>query len=84
MQYARAGASLALVGRKQATLDLVKTGILKEVPQAKILTFPVDVTNTQAIAQAIQTTVDQLGQLDILVANAGQVRTVEKREPASL
>lgn len=84
MRYARAGASLAFVGRKQAALHLVKITILREVPQARVLTFPVDVTNTQAIAQAAELTVDQLERLDILVANAGQVRTVEKREPASL
>ncbi|ETW78053.1 hypothetical protein HETIRDRAFT_429177 [Heterobasidion irregulare TC 32-1] len=56
VRYARAGASLAFVGRKQAALNLMKITILREVPQAKVLTFPMDVTNTQAIAQVVELT----------------------------
>ena len=79
LSYARAGALLSLVARKQTTLDSVKATILKEVPGAKVLTFPMDVTHTQEVARAIQATVDQFGKLDILIANAGVLRPMEKR-----
>lgn len=78
LSYARAGALLSLVARKQTTLDSVKATILKEVPGAKVLTFPMDVTHTQEVARAIQATVDQFGKLDILIANAGVLRPMEK------
>ena len=80
LQYARAGAFLALVGREQRTLDLVKASILEEVPKAQVLTFPVDVVRTQDMAQAVQATVDRFGRLDILVANAAQARPMDERE----
>lgn len=78
LQYARAGAFLALVGREQRTLDLVKTSILEEVPKVQVLTFPVDVVRTQDMAQAVQATVDRFGRLDILVANAAQARPMDE------
>ncbi|THH21081.1 hypothetical protein EW146_g417 [Bondarzewia mesenterica] len=78
LQYARAGASLALVARKQATLDSVKAAILKEVFDAKVIAFPADVTHVEEIEKAIKATIDTFGRLDILIANAGVARPMEK------
>jgi NAD(P)-dependent dehydrogenase (short-subunit alcohol dehydrogenase family) len=72
LQYARAGASLALASRQQATLDNIKSDILLAVPTARVLTFPADVTHTRDVERAISATVAEFGQLDIVIANAGK------------
>ncbi|KAI0319886.1 NAD-P-binding protein [Amylostereum chailletii] len=69
--FARAGASLALVSRQQETLDGTKTEVLKQAPTADVLTFPVDVKDSDKAAAAVKATVAHFGKLDILIANAG-------------
>ncbi|KAI0315370.1 NAD-P-binding protein [Amylostereum chailletii] len=71
--YARAGAAVVLVARKQATLDESKDSILKEVPTAQVLTLPADVSNHEDAAHAVKTTVDLFGRLDILICNAAVI-----------
>ncbi|KAI0263742.1 NAD-P-binding protein [Gloeopeniophorella convolvens] len=70
LTYARAGASLVLVSRKQETLDETKDIILAELPSARIVTYPADVRDPEAARGAVRTAVDTYGKLDILVANA--------------
>ncbi|KAJ7499458.1 NAD-P-binding protein [Mycena latifolia] len=70
--YARAGASVSLVGRKQADLAEVKTRILAQAPTAPIEIFVADVVDTQAVNAAVEGTVRAFGRLDIVVANAGK------------
>ncbi|THH21492.1 hypothetical protein EW146_g117 [Bondarzewia mesenterica] len=77
-QFAHAGASLVLVARNHTTLDTVKAAILNVVPKASVLTFAADVTHTKEVEQAIKTTIDTFGRLDILIANAGVTRPLEK------
>ncbi|KAI0045923.1 NAD-P-binding protein [Auriscalpium vulgare] len=74
LQYARSGASLALVARKQANLDESKAAVLKEIPAAQVLTYAADVTDVKAAEGAVKAAVAKFGRLDILVANAGAVR----------
>ncbi|KAI0277134.1 NAD-P-binding protein [Russula aff. rugulosa BPL654] len=74
LQYARAGASLSLVARTQATLDASKDAILREHPSAQVLTFPADVRDVKKAEEIVATTVARFGRLDILVANAGTIR----------
>ncbi|KZS86876.1 NAD-P-binding protein, partial [Sistotremastrum niveocremeum HHB9708] len=69
--YARSGASLALVSRKQSTLDGVRDDLLKELPKAEIATFVADVTDLKAVKSAIEGAAEKFGKLDIVVANAG-------------
>ncbi|KAI0269969.1 NAD-P-binding protein [Gloeopeniophorella convolvens] len=73
LQYARAGASLVLVSREQATLDEAKAAILRERPTARVLTIPADVSDVKAGEQAVAAAVAEFGRLDVLVANAGLV-----------
>lgn len=82
--YARSGASLALVSRKQATLDDVRNDLLKELPKAQIATFIADVTDTKAVKSAVEGAVAKFGKLDIVIANAGKAEDWTKREPSSL
>ncbi|KAJ6567415.1 NAD-P-binding protein [Mycena vulgaris] len=70
--YARAGASLSLVGRKQADLAEAKTRILVQAPNAPIEIFVADVVDTQSVKAAVQSTVEVYGKLDIAIANAGK------------
>ena len=79
LQYARAGASLALVARSQATLDESKDAILRESPSAKILTFTADVCNVARAEEVVAATMAHFGRLDILVANAGTIRPMDQR-----
>ncbi|VDB85665.1 unnamed protein product [Peniophora sp. CBMAI 1063] len=69
--FARAGAKLALVARSASNLDAVKKQIQQEESGAEVLTFAVDVTDTQAAAKIVQDTVDHFGRLDIVIPNAG-------------
>jgi NAD(P)-dependent dehydrogenase (short-subunit alcohol dehydrogenase family) len=79
LQYARAGASLSLVARTQAALDASKDAILGEHPSAQVLTFPADVRDVKKAEEVVAATVARFGRLDILVANAGALRPVDKR-----
>ncbi|KAI0044557.1 NAD-P-binding protein [Auriscalpium vulgare] len=78
LQYARAGASLALASRKQATLDESKNLILKELPNAQVITFVADVKDVKHAEAAVKGTVAHFGKLDILLANAGKIRAMDK------
>ncbi|TFY65815.1 hypothetical protein EVG20_g5275 [Dentipellis fragilis] len=71
LQYARAGASLALTARGQEALEQSKDALLKVVPHAQVLTFALDVTDTAAVGKAVEATVEKFGRLDIVIANAG-------------
>ncbi|KIK61150.1 hypothetical protein GYMLUDRAFT_243818 [Collybiopsis luxurians FD-317 M1] len=72
LQYARAGASVALAARQQTALDNVKSSILLAVPNAHVLTYALDVTHAREVENAISATVADLGRLDIVIANAGK------------
>lgn len=77
--YARAGASLSLLARSQASLDGVRNSILKEIPEAKVLAFITDVTSTLQVKAAVDGTLDAFGRIDIVIANAGRANTFMKR-----
>ena len=79
LQYARAGASLSLVARTQAALDTSKDAILREHPSAQVLTFPADVRDVKRAEEVVAATVAHFGRLDILIANAGILRPMDKR-----
>jgi len=79
LQYARAGALLSLVARTQSALDGSKDAILREHPSAKVLTFPADVRDVKKAEEVVAATVAHFGRLDILIANAGILRPMDKR-----
>ena len=74
LHFARAGASLTLVARKQEALEASRDTILRERPSAQVLTFPADVRDVKKAEEAVAATVASFGRLDILVANAGLLR----------
>ena len=79
LQYARAGALLSLVARTQTALDASKDAILRDHPSTQVLTFPADVRDVKRAEEVIIATVAHFGHLDILIANAGILRPIDKR-----
>jgi len=76
--YAKAGASLVLVSRKQETLDDTKTAILKEVPGAEVVTFPADVKDPVKAEEAVKVAISRFGRLDVVIANAAVLSAFDK------
>ncbi|KZS87426.1 NAD-P-binding protein, partial [Sistotremastrum niveocremeum HHB9708] len=75
--YARSGASLALLARDQASLDVVKELILKDEEVVKdgsvrVEVFVADVCDVKEVEGAVRGAVGKFGKLDIVVANAGK------------
>ena len=79
LQYARAGAKLTLVARSKASLDATRDTIVRECPSAHVLVFPAEVQVMAKAEEAVATTVRHFGRLDILVANAGSLRSMDHR-----
>lgn len=79
LYYAKAGASLVLVSRKQETLDETRAAILIEVPAAEVLTFPADVKDPVKAEEAVKVATSRFGRLDVLIANAGALSAFDKR-----
>lgn len=71
-EYAQEGATVALLDRNQDTL--VETRRLVEGDGGRALTYPLDVTDHAAYAQAIEAIVTEAGGIDILVNNAAIAR----------
>ncbi|KAI0265848.1 NAD-P-binding protein [Gloeopeniophorella convolvens] len=69
--FAKAGASVTIVARSQASLDETVSRIQSTLPSARVFAVSADVSDSQAARAAVQATVDQFGRLDILVPNAG-------------
>ena len=53
VQFARAGAHLVLVARKQETLDESKAAVLAAKPGAQVLTFTADVADAARAREAV-------------------------------
>ena len=67
--FARLGATVALVARRQERLDALAAEISGKGGKALALTF--DITRSDDAAAAVERTVAELGRLDTLVNNAG-------------
>jgi 3-oxoacyl-[acyl-carrier protein] reductase len=70
----RAGADVALFGRDDAALADTAAACRAARPEVRIATHAVDVTDEAAVTQAIGAVLQELGRLDIAVANAGQAQ----------
>ncbi|TFY80066.1 hypothetical protein EWM64_g3943 [Hericium alpestre] len=76
--YAKAGASVTVTARQQKPLDELRTDILRQVPNAQVLTVSVDVTKIKDVEAAVKATVETFGKLDIALANAGAIGRGER------
>jgi len=67
--YARLGADVCIVSRKQETLDAAAAE-LRTTTKRKVIGVAADVRKPDEIGRAIATTIDQLGKLDTVVNGA--------------
>ena len=70
LAFAEAGADVALLARTQLQLELV-ADMIRNRFERRVLTFVADATDEKAVRDAVRATEWELGQLDIVVANAG-------------
>lgn len=80
LQYARAGALLAIVARSREALDETRDLIVAAVPGADVLVLTADVRDVEGVRSAVQDVLQHFGKLDILVANAGAITLFTPRE----
>ncbi|KAI0298255.1 NAD-P-binding protein [Russula brevipes] len=75
VQYARAGATVAITARSADALGETRDAILAVAPQtdAEVLVLPADVRDVEGARGAVRDVLERFGKLDILIANAGAV-----------
>ncbi|VDB83286.1 unnamed protein product [Peniophora sp. CBMAI 1063] len=76
--FAKAGAAVAVAARSEAKLEETKAAVLKEVPDAKVEKYVVDVKNTAQVEAAVEAAAAAFGRLDVVIANAGALTTFGK------
>jgi NAD(P)-dependent dehydrogenase (short-subunit alcohol dehydrogenase family) len=79
LYFAKAGASVAILSRKQETLDDTKNAILAAEAGAQVLTCVADVVDYVAAEAAVSEVIKRFGRLDILVTNAGTLTPMGQR-----
>ena len=82
LQYARAGAALAITARSEDALSETKRAILDAVPSAEVLVLVADVRDAQSVERAVQMLLARFGKLDIVVANAGAISPISQSTSA--
>lgn len=80
IQYARAGASIALVARTEESLTGTTDLIVSAAPGAEVLALAADVREAKAAEAAVRRVLERFGKLDVLIANAGSISVLGKRE----
>lgn len=71
IEFAKAGAHLALMARHREPLDQFVHQLQQQFPEVEVLSFAQDANDMAAFAQLPQTVQHQWGRIDILVNNAG-------------
>jgi len=74
---ARAGWSVGLVGRTRAHLDAAAADCRAANPSIRVAVADVDLVDPEAVAAAVAALTGELGDLDLLVNNAGVVERAE-------
>lgn len=70
-QMAAEGRAVALFARDESRLRDAKQEILFLHPEATVCTFAVDVSNQQALFEAVQSAISEIGSPEVAVASAG-------------
>ncbi|MCB1741768.1 MAG: SDR family oxidoreductase [Gammaproteobacteria bacterium] len=71
LEYARSGANVAIVARRQETLDSALAEIQAAAPKVKAIAVSTSVASAEGCKQAFAAAESAFGQVDILVNNAG-------------
>ena len=73
LHFARSGARVILACRSADKAREAQRKILEQAPDAKLLHLPLDVSELESVRQFVRAFGDQVGELDLLVNNAGIV-----------
>ena len=73
------GVNVAVTSRSVASAEKAAEQLNAEVSSAKAIGLEADVRQLESQQQAVKTTVDTFGQLDIVIANAGLTSQCPKR-----
>jgi len=73
LHFARAGAHVVMACRNMAKAELAQHSIRNELPEASITALPLDVSELSSIREFARLFADQVGELDVLINNAGIV-----------
>jgi len=68
--FAEFGATVAFIGRREDKLRAAREELLRDLPNAKLITVAVDVRDHAAMRDAVDGVVSRFGCLDILINNA--------------
>ena len=71
MRFAESGANVAIVARREDVLAATKAEIEAAAPSAAVIACTADVSTADGVASAFNQAIDGLGQIDIVVNNAG-------------
>ena len=71
MRFAQSGANVAIVARRENVLADTKAEIEAAAASATVVTCTADVSSAEGVESAFNTAVSGLGQIDIVVNNAG-------------
>jgi short-subunit dehydrogenase len=70
-EYAARGWDLCLAARRLETLESLKAEIAADYPHCVVCTYALDVTRYDDVFTTLQAAVEQLGRVDLVIANAG-------------
>jgi NAD(P)-dependent dehydrogenase (short-subunit alcohol dehydrogenase family) len=84
LQYARAGASVAILARTRDALDETRDLIVAAVSGADVLVLAADVRDAESVRAAVESVLRRFGKLDILIANAGAITAFTPSENRTL
>jgi NAD(P)-dependent dehydrogenase (short-subunit alcohol dehydrogenase family) len=83
LAFAKAGAcKIGIIGRRQQPLDNTKKQIVEAVPGTTVMTVHGDISQADSVRGAFGNIKKDLGEIDILVCNAGYLSKFEKLEEA--
>jgi 3-oxoacyl-[acyl-carrier protein] reductase len=80
VEFARSGANVAIIARRAEVLEEAKAEILAAAPSAKVGAYPCDLRDPAAIKSAHSSIVSELGDVDVLINNAGTSRAMDFME----
>ncbi|KAH8435131.1 uncharacterized protein LDX57_012760 [Aspergillus melleus] len=69
--FAQEGANLILFSRSEDKLQTIASAVQKENPSSKVLVKAVDIQSYEAVEAAVKVAVQEVGEIDILINNAG-------------
>ncbi|MGH7708842.1 MAG: glucose 1-dehydrogenase [Vulcanimicrobiaceae bacterium] len=86
VEFARAGADLALLARTESALAETAQAAVAARPGVKVHVVTADATDAQAVGAAVAGTVENLGRIDCAIANAGSSvdNLIVRASPAEL